>query len=549
MKPFTDFYMTTMGSYLSNTLMFNSMIKYWGTHTVDGIEVLNEKFYLYPADKESINYRKIVTMFNMASSLKGANFGDVDNYYLYLNANKATDEAYTTTTLASKINLLMVIGTKYKSSISLTDSLDPLKFANYTKEQMIQYVDTNYSTLVDHVVTGSGADVLSDTLGTYVLFDDGEHLDVSITNIQMTPIPTTVITNVDGYTLETIKYITSILFEVEYSMRSNVTTSSKLVQAIVTETNEYNTRKIAELNATDSNYSMSIGRGLRTKTSEALTNDYWYKGLLRVDNVKNGTLKKKHFSKILANHLDSGYTLPKKEWWQVLLAPVLFIVAVFLAPWTGGGSLALYWAVVAVIFTVVSLAMNYWGDNYSAEYMGKYARISGYMSAATGIYTSITNIATQVAEQGLVNYVTQSVRTFFTTASTDAATAQTETLTSKIGNYLSENWFKVLNNTVSIGNRVANFWMEKRVKSQMKDMSSKSDYMKQQEEELAKYTDKEIDIGAEDIRTYSNPLLMNNLQFEVDYLYEPTKLNICRPSFMSGITNERSAKLGIIKEY
>ena len=39
-------------------------------------------------------------------------------------------------------------------------------------------------------------------------------------------------------------------------------------------------------------------------------------------------------------------------------------------------------------------------------------------------------------------------------------------------------------------------------------------------------------IGVEDIKYYTSPLKLDNLPFEVDYLYEGTKMNIGRPSFV-----------------
>ena len=43
--------------------------------------------------------------------------------------------------------------------------------------------------------------------------------------------------------------------------------------------------------------------------------------------------------------------------------------------------------------------------------------------------------------------------------------------------------------------------------------------------------DQGMHIGMEYITNYTKPLTLQNLQFEVDYLYEPTKDNMCRGSF------------------
>ena len=44
--------------------------------------------------------------------------------------------------------------------------------------------------------------------------------------------------------------------------------------------------------------------------------------------------------------------------------------------------------------------------------------------------------------------------------------------------------------------------------------------------------DKEIHIGVEDIVTYTKPLRADMAMFETDYMYEGTKMNIGRPSFV-----------------
>ena len=58
-----------------------------------------------------------------------------------------------------------------------------------------------------------------------------------------------------------------------------------------------------------------------------------------------------------------------------------------------------------------------------------------------------------------------------------------------------------------------------------------SDECKKQQAALAEEYDKNLHIGIEDIKMSTKPLNAANIQFEVDYLYEPTKFNIQRGSF------------------
>ena len=71
-----------------------------------------------------------------------------------------------------------------------------------------------------------------------------------------------------------------------------------------------------------------------------------------------------------------------------------------------------------------------------------------------------------------------------------------------------------------------------RVNTAAKELGDLQSSVQQSKEELADLTDKEVHIGVEDIKYYTSPLKMDNLPFEVDYLYEGTKFNIGRPSFV-----------------
>ena len=51
------------------------------------------------------------------------------------------------------------------------------------------------------------------------------------------------------------------------------------------------------------------------------------------------------------------------------------------------------------------------------------------------------------------------------------------------------------------------------------------------DEEQSLIADQGMHVGMEYIKNYTKPLTLQNLQYEVDYLYEPTKDNMCRGSF------------------
>ena len=70
-----------------------------------------------------------------------------------------------------------------------------------------------------------------------------------------------------------------------------------------------------------------------------------------------------------------------------------------------------------------------------------------------------------------------------------------------------------------------------KAKSMNSEINSLTEARDKVAEELEDMNDKELHIGIENIKWYTDELRMDNLQFEVDYLYEGTQMNIGRPSF------------------
>ena len=105
------------------------------------------------------------------------------------------------------------------------------------------------------------------------------------------------------------------------------------------------------------------------------------------------------------------------------------------------------------------------------------------------------------------------------------ATLATKSLFSKTMDFLGSK-------LVSIGRKVAEYAMDQRIDTAAKELGDATALAEQSREELIELTDKEMHIAVEDIKYYTSPLKLDNLPFEVDYLYEGTKYNIRRPSFV-----------------
>lgn len=85
------------------------------------------------------------------------------------------------------------------------------------------------------------------------------------------------------------------------------------------------------------------------------------------------------------------------------------------------------------------------------------------------------------------------------------------------------------------GMKVAKFAMDMIGKFRMEAQQSEINKLTEARDEVAKeledIQDKEIHIGLETIKMYTSPLTLDNVRFQVDYLYEGTKMNVGRPSF------------------
>ena len=543
MKPYIDMGWTLMGEYISNSQFCNRMLKYWGTETIDGIEVLKKKFTLYPNDN-SLGYRKIVGLLGLKSKLAKADFKQLESYYLWFNPRLADDAKYSDSMLLDKLNSYISTDTVNSVLISIEDENDPMKFINYTNTELESYVKLNYATMIDKLIVAEGDTILTQGIGVYVLLDNNECLDVSFKRVGLTSVKHEGFITGDGEITPTY-YSSSIALTIEFKRKATITATSKFFIAIKGEQDEAKKRYIGGLANSDSNFEMSVGLFKLFGRVSGLTNELWYRGQFRASLLRERSIKRVTLAKILGAHIDTGYSVKKKKssWWQKVLAPVLFIAAVFFAPWTGGTSLALYWSLVAIGFTVLSLSMAAWGDTVSSGYMGRYAKISGYISAVTGIASILQNMMREIATQGIKQYVMSSISNMTSSITSAFSSAQSGTLLSDTGNYIMDNFRVVLAKSVSVGNKVASYWMELRSERQAKQLEVNGAIIKGQEEALADYTDKEYDIGAEDIKIYTKPLLVDNMQYEVDYLYEPSKYNICRPSFIVPGLNIRTDKV------
>lgn len=540
MKARADFYESFKAEFIASKRLKNRLIKYWGTEYVDGVHVFKKKFVLYPGT-DTPRVRKITNLLGITKDIANARFDSIEEYYLYFNPKKSTNLSdYTIDIITNKINSFMRNGETRTIDLNIVDQNDPSKFLNMSEQQILDYVDLNYTTILDsHYVEARGDTIVDDTLGIYVLLDDGTHFDIKVESATIRPIPNKVN---NGFSFVEV-FTSGISLSLSFTKISNVTDSSDIVLKMHSEQKELIAGKIKRfLDAKNKN---SSDESLITNNTIKLTNEIWYKDQLRVAVTDPNVMRSRDFGDLLGAILDTGYIKKKVKWYKKVLTFVLFAIAIYFSAITGGGSLkafALYMSIVTIVIAGIQLVLAKSGEEGWAEYMGSYVQISSFLSIVAGYSAMISNIAKQgittaiatsiaygAANSALISIIatgsvdTKIVAQGAASGSGGVVAVTTETTARQLSSIAMQMVIKIV--------QLRENMKAKELQSQI---SEQSDRARELDEELQDIEDKSLNIGVEDIKWYTSPLSVENNQFRVDYLYEGTKYNILRPSFNTG---------------
>ena len=584
MKSYIDFFETLKGEFVGSLKFKNKFVRLWGTTSIDGVEVLNKKFIIYPGlDNE--NTKKILKLFGSSNDMKKSDFKGVKTYYFWLNAKEADilDQENIDDILAGKINSYCAIGEKLTINLNFSNVGDHDYFKNFTKEQILSYVQTNYDSmynLLDNYAVGDT--LLTTAIGTYILFDNGQHFNIEIKKAVVTAMPSNEKLNSWDDEYYTV-YKAGISLQIIATRLSNLTSGSDIVMHIKEEQDQAQKVRLQQLLESDSNESIVLGEDWIKNRGDR--NDYiWYKNQMRTDFILDPSIKNRDKLKILISAIDTGYTVPSTPFWKKIIGPVLIVAAIVLAVPSGGLSLEVLPAFLAALAINVGIAVLimtglqiYWaknGDPGAASYMGRWIRIGSVISMLAGIASITMNIARQAATQTATKTATETaIATGETSTVTATSMGQTVTVTSTptvstygtttviteggtgaligetatvgFGDFVSAGWNSMYSgmtsswqSIVSTGLKMVRFFTNMRFQSQAKSLQSeinaKTEQNDKASQELEEMNDKEVNIAVEDIKWYTSPLKLESQRYDVDYLYGGTRHNIGRPSFITG---------------
>ena len=563
MKSYIDLFETFKGELIGSLKYKNRFKRYWGTEFIDGVEVLKKQFTVYP-NTGSDNVQRILKLLGARSSINSANFEGIESYYFFLNPSKSDtmSQENIDQALAAKINNYVGIDGKVESYLVFTLEQDPNYFKGFTQQQIIDYITSDYDTNYN-LLTGlaSGEKISDETIGGYLLFDNGQHFNTTINKANVSAYKTFIRVEKESGSVNYIpRFITQISLEISAIQKSTVLSTSNIVVHMIDEQKELNRTGLQMFLESTENEIIQDGQQYSFRKVRRGKTDYiWYKGQFRVSFLEDKLFKTKDKLKILLSSVDTGYVKKKVKWYKKALGFVLIVVAVVIAVFTVGAGAPLSTMLVAIgtavgISTLVMVGIQtYWakhGDPNAAGYMGRWVKIGGIISAAAGIAAVVTNIGRQAAveaakqamiEQGATSVAAESATSLMTSSAIESFNASAG-VTLGASNYanatinmLSSSFNTGWQSITSTALKVTNFTLKTisnmKLESAQNEVNSLRDEYNKSQDEITALTDKELHIGIENIKWYTSPLTIDNMRFDTNHLYEGTKFNIGRPSF------------------
>lgn len=557
MKQFIDFQATLQAELAAKNRLASKMRHHWGVEMRDGVEVYKDSFTIWPGT-ESDSVRKVLKLFGIPiKDIQNQSKDGLSRLYLKLVPGKIDTSSYSKEALATELETLIPMNEYRTFRLSYTDMKDSMKFLGWTKEQIRDYVVVNKvavskTSVVSTNLTELNETNIDDVMGAYIMAEDGTDFQKELVDVAVVAVPVTAI-SVDtetGMQSQTTEFGTGITLEYRYKRTGYLDDNSPIVVDVYGD-------MTAAVTDSESNQRVS---GIRSLIGTRLgqTDALWYDGRIRTEAAK--LLKKHDYANLIMGSLDSGYDQQKNGSSLLGLLVVIVVVVLVNMAVPGAGFAAIGAATttaaaltaIAITATVITLALvaaQYLlarsGENVTAEYIGRWVKVTGAVAMVAGIMAAINALIVESAKQAALEGAK--------TAAIDSAEATAMSTAVDVGNGMVVDMANVSMSNVydagvklvagswensswlskmSTASKVVNPVMEWRQKNLQKELTSMSDECKKQQAALAEEYDKNLHIGIEDIKMSTKPLNAANIQFEVDYLYEPTKFNICRTSFV-----------------
>ena len=454
MKPYIDFQASLTSDMLACKKFKNRLIRYWGTTYVNGVHVFNKTYQFFPHHKRE-QHRRLYRLLGIDQQMMETHISrsQVDEAHFFFKKNVWTGRPpLERTILTTRINSFYPGNTKKTITLKMYDNSDPLRFKGWTKQQILDYVDTNYAVLLNstyvEVSTGSMAE---DAVAMYAMLDDQGIFKIDVISAGITSVKTyksgyvgtTSIDEEGGLVYDTkdiVSIKSGIHLTIEVTKLIDVWENSNFINALMRENSELRLRNLHMLQSSTENisYQEALRRELDPDNNDTEESDYFIGKYLKVACADSYFMNRKKFISNVFASLDTKIEEKEQEkmsTWDRIVLIVIIIIVIVITVFTGGFGSGLSGAVAGlatvatvVTFTFIAIQMMYAqsGETAKAEGMGSWVKVSGIISTVLNIVNIINNFAKEGGKEAAKEAATESAKSATTeTATTAGAQAGT----------------------------------------------------------------------------------------------------------------------------
>lgn len=443
MKPYIDFQATITRDMLASKRFKNRLIKYWGTTYVNGVHVFNKTYQFFPYHKAE-RHRRLYRLLGIDDQMmkQSISRNQVDECHFYFKKNRWTGvPILERELLANKINNFFPALVKKRITLKMIDLSEPERFQGWTKEQILEYVDTNYEELINstNVETTAGT-MAEDAVCLYALLDNEGVFTVNVIEAGVAPLKDyksiytgDSTTNEEGDIVYTTKDIvtlkTSIYLTLDITRNSLVLDNSQFINAVMRENSELRKRNLEMLQSTNENisYQEAVRRELDDDNNDTEETDFFIGKYLKVACTDSYFMNRDRFIKNVFSSLDTKIEYKEKDklsTWERIGLILIVVAAIVFTVLTGGAgapAIGAALAVVTVIYIVIQFTFAQGGETAKAEGMGKWIKVVGIVSLVLNIVGVIQSFFQESAKEAAAATAKEGAKT----ASTEVATATT----------------------------------------------------------------------------------------------------------------------------
>ena len=443
MKPYIDFQATITRDMLASKRFKHRLIKYWGTTYVNGVHVFNKTYQFFPHHKAE-RHRRLYRLLGIDDQMmkQSISRSQVDECHFYFKKNRWTGvPILERELLANKINNFFPALVKKRITLKMIDLSEPERFQGWTKEQILEYVDTNYEELINstNVETTAGT-MAEDAVCLYALLDNEGVFTVNVIEAGVAPLKDyksiytgDSTTNEEGDIVYTTKDIvilkTSIYLTLDITRNTLVLKDSQFINAVMRENSELRKRNLEMLQSSAENisYQEAVRRELDDDNNDTEENDFFIGKYLKVACTDSYFMNRDRFIKNVFSSLDTKIEYKEKDklsTWERIGLILIVVAAIVFTVLTGGAgapAIGAALAVVTVIYIVIQFTFAQGGETAKAEGMGKWIKVVGIVSLVLNIVGVIQSFFQESAKEAAVATAKEGAKT----ASTEVATAAT----------------------------------------------------------------------------------------------------------------------------